>query len=206
MENLSVKSRLNARKIAITGVLSAFSILLTMVPQLGYIPIGPVQITTMHIPVIIGAVLEGPFVGAIIGLIFGLSSLYTAATIFASMPTAFVFLNPLVSVLPRILIGIAAYYAYSGIKKLFKKKSIAVVFGSIAGTVTNTVGVLGMIYILYAKPYAEAIIKSSPEPIAVKSLAGIIFGGLALNFVVEIIMAALICTPVVLSITRLKRQ
>lgn len=76
----------------------------------------------MHIPVIIAAILEGPVVGGFVGLIFGLSSMYTAATIFAGLPTAFVFLNPLVSVFPRILIGIAAHYAYAGMNKLTRKK------------------------------------------------------------------------------------
>ena len=106
--------------------MSAFSILLSLIPVLGYIvvPLTPITITTMHIPVIIAAILEGPVVGGLSALFFGLSSMYTAATIFAGLPTAFV-LNPLVSVFPRILIGIAAHYAYAGMNKLTRKRSFS---------------------------------------------------------------------------------
>lgn len=198
MENYSLRSRMNVRRIAVTGILSALSILLSMVPSLGYIPIGPITITTMHIPVIIAALLEGPVVGGIVGLIFGLSSLYMAATVYAALPTSIFFLNPLVSILPRILIGIVAYYAYIGIKKLIKNKTPAVIVGAVAGTATNTVGVLGMIYILYAQQYVEAIGESAIG----KSALAVIFGGVTLNMVAEILMAAFICTPVVLAVNR----
>ena len=72
-EVLNIKSRntkkLEVRKMAIIGVLSAISIMLSMTP-LGFIPIGPTNATIMHIPVIIGAVVEGPVVGMVVGFIF----------------------------------------------------------------------------------------------------------------------------------------
>lgn len=112
-KSLRIKSRktkkLEVRKMAIIGVLAAISIMLSMTP-LGFIPLGPVNATIMHIPVIIGAVLEGPLVGITVGLIFGATSLFRALT----MPTitSFALINPLVSILPRVLIGIVAYYVY----------------------------------------------------------------------------------------------
>ena len=161
MKDKKLQPQMNVRRVAVAGILSAFSILLTLVPSLGYIPIPPLTITTMHIPVIIAAILEGPFVGGFVGLIFGLSSMYTAATIYAGWPTAFPFLNPLVSVLPRILIGVLSYFAFIAMKKLIKNKSVSIVFGAIAGTATNTIGVLGMIYILYAQRYVNALVESA---------------------------------------------
>lgn len=94
---------------AIIGVLAAISIMLSMTP-LGFIPIGPTNATIMHIPVIIGAIVEGPLVGITVGFIFGATSLLKALT----MPTitSFAFINPLVSILPRMLIGVIAYYVY----------------------------------------------------------------------------------------------
>ncbi|HBR04058.1 MAG TPA: ECF transporter S component, partial [Ruminiclostridium sp.] len=68
MNNIRSKPRMNVRRIAVTGILSALAILLSLVPSLGYIPLGPITITTMHIPVIIAAILEGPVVGGIVGL------------------------------------------------------------------------------------------------------------------------------------------
>ena len=77
-EVLKVKSRpvkkVDVRKMAIIGVLAAISIMLSMTP-LGFIPIGPTNATIMHIPVIIGAIVEGPLVGIPVGFIFGATSL-----------------------------------------------------------------------------------------------------------------------------------
>ena len=157
-EVLNIKSRntkkLEVRKMAIIGVLSAISIMLSMTP-LGFIPIGPTNATIMHIPVIIGAVVEGPVVGMVVGFIFGAASLIRNLT----MPTitSFALINPLVSVLPRIIIGIVAYYVYKLTVKLIKNTFISGWITGIIGSLVNTVGVLGMIYILYGARYAKAL-------------------------------------------------
>lgn len=207
MNDTNIRPRLNVRRIAVAGVLSAFSVLLSLIPSLGFIPIPPLTITTMHIPVIIAALLEGPLVGSIVGLVFGLSSMYMAATTYAGYITIFPFLNPLVSVLPRILIGIAAYYGYKGVMKVFKKKGIAIISGAIAGTLTNTIGVLGMIYIIYAQRYVNALVKvahSQGKEMIVNSLLTVIFSGAFINAAAEIVMASLICVPVVLAVEKVK--
>jgi uncharacterized membrane protein len=82
------KSQFNVRRITVAGILSALSIALNITP-IGFIMIPglQVQITLMHIPTIIGAILEGPVVGAFVGMIFGLASLYTAT--YTPLPVAF---------------------------------------------------------------------------------------------------------------------
>ena len=153
--NASVQKRLNVRKMAVIGVLSAISIMMSMLPFIGYIPIGPTKATIMHIPVIIGAIIEGPVVGATIGLIFGLTSLWNAMT--QPTITSIFFLNPLVSILPRVLIGVVAYYVYQGIYKISKKVYVSGFMAGLIGSLANTAGVLGMIYVLYADQYMERI-------------------------------------------------
>lgn len=96
-------------------MLSAVTMVLGLTP-LGIIPIGPLNATILHVPVIIGAVLEGPVVGFVIGLIFGLFSLYRAAV--GGSVLAPLFLNPVVTILPRVLIGPVAYYVFRGISHL----------------------------------------------------------------------------------------
>ena len=96
---------MKTRKIAIAGIMGALCIVMALTP-IGYIPIGPTKATIIHIPVIVAAILEGPLVGAIVGLIFGLSSILNAL-LFPTV-TSYVFLNPLVSVVPRILVGLVA--------------------------------------------------------------------------------------------------
>lgn len=105
--------KLSVRQITIAGVLGAISIVLGMTP-LGFIPVGMTNATTMHLPVILGGIVEGPVVGGLVGLIFGLSSLFNAMR--NPTPLSFVFLNPLISVLPRVLIGVLAHYLYNSLK------------------------------------------------------------------------------------------
>ena len=88
-------------KLTLIGLLTALTILLGLTP-LGYIPFGVIRVTTLHIPTIIGAIVAGPLVGGLVGLSFGLFSLFQNLT----APTSilfFMFLNPLVSVLPRAM-------------------------------------------------------------------------------------------------------
>jgi uncharacterized membrane protein len=114
---------LNVRKMAIVGILGSISIILGLTP-LGFIPVGPTRATIMHIPVIIGAILEGPVVGGIVGLIFGLFSVFQAVT--NPTPVSFVFLNPLVSIVPRVLIGITSFYVYKALNTLGNRRTIVV--------------------------------------------------------------------------------
>ncbi len=102
--------RITVRQIVVAAALSAIAILLGAT-RIGFIPFFVVSITIMHIPVIIGAVMEGPWVGAVIGLIFGAFSLVWAAFGPLSVQDPY-FQNPLISILPRLFIGPAAYLAY----------------------------------------------------------------------------------------------
>lgn len=125
----------SVRKIVISGVLAAIAILLG-VTRLGFIPVPTAagNATIMHVPAIIGGVMEGWLVGGIIGTIFGLFSFLQATT-----P---LFKDPLVAVLPRIFIGITTYFAYVGLKKV--NEYLALIVAAAVGTLTNTILVLGM--------------------------------------------------------------
>jgi uncharacterized membrane protein len=189
-------NKLEVRKMAIVGVLAAISIMLSMTP-LGFIPIGPTSATIMHIPVIIGAVLEGPLVGIIVGLIFGFTSLLRAIT----MPTItnFALINPLVSILPRVLIGIVAYYVYKLTIKLTKNACVSGWITGVIGSLVNTIGVLGMIYILYGARYAEALGKSAS---AAKTL---ILTLIATNGIPEAIVAGFVVSAICVVFNKRKK-
>lgn len=101
----------NTREIAIAGVMSAIAVLLA-VTRLGFIPfVAGISITVMHVPVVIGAVVAGPAVGVLIGLIFGLSSMILAS-VAPTGPGDTFFTDPLVSVIPRLFIGLTAWAVY----------------------------------------------------------------------------------------------
>jgi len=129
-----MRKKLTTRQIAVCGMMGAVSILLA-VTNLGMFPIPNLtgRATIMHVPVILAAVLEGPVVGAFTGLIFGTYSFLT--------PTGAIPADPIVRILPRILIGITAYYTY----RIFRKNtSFALAMAGIVGTLTNTIGYLGL--------------------------------------------------------------
>jgi uncharacterized membrane protein len=162
---------LPVRKIAIAGALSAVAIVLG-VTRLGMIPwFAGASLTIAHVPVIIGAILEGPIVGVVIGFLFGLFSLIQAATSPSGIDAAFV--NPLISILPRLFVGPAAalaYYLIAGKGEAKGRRAAAgVIIAAIVGTLTNTALVLGALGLGGFFPWpmigAVAIANGPPEAI-----------------------------------------
>jgi uncharacterized membrane protein len=184
---------LNTRQIAVIGMLSSISIVLGITGY-GFIPLPIARATIMHIPVIIGAILEGPIVGMLIGLIFGIFSIFQ--NIANPSLLSFAFFNPLISVLPRVLIGLTSYYCYKLVAG--KTKALGIGLGAAVGSLTNTFGVLGMIYILYAARYAEV------KGISAATSAKVIFGIALTNGLPEAIIAVIITVPVVMAVMNRK--
>ncbi|NTW45041.1 MAG: ECF transporter S component [Anaerolineaceae bacterium] len=137
------------RKLVVTGVLGAIAILLG-VTRWGFIPwFGGVSLTIMHVPVIIAAVLEGPIVGIGVGLIFGIFSMIQAA-VAPNGPTDIWFTNPLLSVLPRLFIGPVAFLVWKALQKV---PVVGLIAAGIAGSLTNTILVLGAIGVMGLLPW-----------------------------------------------------
>ncbi|SKB43960.1 Uncharacterized membrane protein [Acetoanaerobium noterae] len=193
---IETKKSFTVRHMAVTGMLGAISVVLGMTP-LGFIPVGPTNATIMHIPVIIGAIVEGPIVGMLVGLIFGIFSLIRSIT--APTPISFVFWNPLVSILPRILIGLASYYIYKFFSKTTKNEAVSIGITGALGTLVNTLGVLGMVYALYAEKFVSALGLSGQNAFKVISGIGIT------NGLPEMFVAMLIVTAAVKAIKKVRR-
>jgi uncharacterized membrane protein len=155
---------LNTRRIVVAGVLGAIAIVLG-VTQLGFIPVPNVsgRATIMHIPAIIGAVLEGPIVGILAGGIFGVFSML--------QDTTGLFTNPLVSVVPRLLIGLMAWLVYRGLKPV--NVDLAAAVAGVVGTLTNTILVVGMLLAFGLIP-AAAVPAIIPQAIAELVIAAVL--------------------------------
>lgn len=128
------KKRLTTQRIVMAGMLGAICVVLG-VTGLGMIPIPNLtgRATILHVPVIIAGVLEGPVVGGLTGLIFGVYSFLT--------PTGAIPADPIVRILPRVLIGITSAYAYKACRK---HHQIGAAIAGIVGTLTNTIGFVGL--------------------------------------------------------------
>ncbi|GCE47031.1 putative membrane protein [Thermosporothrix hazakensis] len=123
-------------RIVIAGILAAITICITLIPGIGFIPIPNItgNATIAHIPTVIGGIIGGPVVGFFSGLIFGIMSL-----LHATIP---MFKDPLVSILPRIFIGLVAWGVFAALKRL--NTDLAAIMAGFLGSATNTVLVLGM--------------------------------------------------------------
>lgn len=191
------------RKLTLLGVLIAVQVVLTLV-NIGLIPLPAIKATTLHIPVIVGAVLLGPTEGMILGAAFGIISVITntispGLTSFVFSPFVTVgentgnFASLIVAIVPRVLIGLNAFLVYKLVAKVDKTKLGAYAAAGLIGAFTNTVFVMGGIYLIFGQQYAAA------KEIAYSGLFKVIMGVVATNGVPEAIVAALlvpaICKP-----------
>lgn len=193
-KEMTINRKFGVRQMTIVGMMSAISVVLGLTGY-GFIPLPTAKATIMHIPVIIGAIIEGPVVGVTIGLIFGIFSIIQ--NIMNPSVLSFAFMNPLVSILPRVLIGLTSYYTYKVISSKFSNFRVAA--AAVIGSLTNTCGVLFMIYVLYAARFSESM--KIDKAIAGKT----IFGIAIVNGIPEAIIAALITVPVILAVKKIKK-
>lgn len=142
-------------RIVLLGMLSAIIIIQTAIPFLGYIPIGPLSLTIIQVTVIIAALVLGMKEGAIVGGIWGIITFIRAYVAPTSLIAPIVFTNPLVSVLPRILIGVVAAYVFHRLLIGKFNETVRMSVTGVLGSLTNTVLVLGFIYLFYREPYAN---------------------------------------------------
>lgn len=191
------KKGMSTRKLAIVGMLGAISAVLGVTP-LGFIPIGAISITTMHLPVIVGAILEGPIVGMMVGLLFGIISMVRA--FMTPIPTSFIFWNPLVSIIPRMLIGLVSYYVYAFFKKSTKNEVISMGVSAFLGSMTNTVGVLGISVLIYQDRLSKAL------SISIEAVRATFAGIAVTNGIPEAIASVIIAVFVCKAVQKMKKS
>lgn len=187
----------NVFKITILSMFLAILIAQTFIPMLGYIPLGPIDVTIVHVTVILVAVLFGPKMGSVLGTTWGLLSMIRAYM----QPTPFniVFLNPVVSVLPRLIVGFLSGVLFLFFRKKFSDKvSYAVTAG--IGTLINTVLVLGSIYLFASETYAEAL--GISETLLLGALATVAGTNGIIEMIASVIILPLIAIPLSKVISR----
>ncbi len=178
------------------ALMAAIIIVLASTP-LGMIQLPIIKATTVHIPVIIGAILLGPMAGAILGAVFGVCSLISntmAPTLLSFAFSPFMSTTGIagalkavwISVGCRILIGVAAGWLWRLLCKMKLNQLIALPIVGFVGSMVNTVTVMGSIYLLFAQQYAEA------REVGVTAVWGLIMGTVTASGVPEAIAASLL--------------
>lgn len=188
-----MKKKTNVYQLTLLSMMIALLIMQTFIPIMGYIPLGPIDVTIVHITVILTAVLFGKKFGTIMGTIWGSLSLVRALI----QPTPFnvMFLNPLISVLPRLLVGLISATVFQLLKKYLPKAGAYAVTAGI-GTLTNTVLVLGSIYLFASEAYASAL--GIPESALLGALGTVVMT----NGIIEIIAAVVILPILAIALER----
>lgn len=170
----------------------AIEVILANTP-LGYVPIGAINATTLHIPVIIAGILLGKKYGALIGFVFGLTSFMKAT--FQPGITSFIF-SPFYSlgeihgnffslVLafgPRILLG---YLSGLMFEILPLKADLKVMISAGFNTLLHTLLVMGGVYVFFADEYAKAL------NVSISQILVIITTVIMTNGIAEIIIAVI---------------
>lgn len=124
-------------------------LIMTFTP-LGFITLfGVVSNTLIHIPVLIGALLFGYKRGLLYGAFFGFASLFKALSSPVTILDPY-FVNPLVSVLPRVLFGLISGLIFDLIKNLPKKFNIPLLYvSSFLLTIIHSILTLSLLSLVY---------------------------------------------------------
>ena len=186
-------------RIAILGILSAFIIIQTFVPFLGNIPIPPLNPTIIHITVIVAAFVLSTKDGMLVGLVWGLARMVKAYTLPASPLDLLLWTNPVIAVVPRVMVGLVAGLVFHTFLKR-KQEKVGMVTAAVLGSLTNTVLVLGFIALFYGNEYATAL-NVDPSNL-LKVLAGIV----ATNGIGEAVAAGLIAPFIATALMKVRRK
>lgn len=184
-------NRNRTKDLAYNGLLLAIILVLTIVPNIGFIQIPPLALTIIHIPVIIGAILFGFKSAIFLSLAFGVSSMFVAATRGAGLDVLFI--NPLVSILPRLIFGLAIVFIYNALKRTGLHSAIQVGLTAFLSSLVHSAVVL--FAMLTALGIQEGNLSLNTFTGALTTL---VFAGV----IGEAILATLISIPVVEAVRR----
>lgn len=177
--------------------------LVLQITGIGLIPLPFIKATTLHIPVILGAVVLGPLAGGILGGVFGLCSIWTNTVAPSALSFAF---SPVLAAETsgglgavkavwiafgcRVMIGVVAGWLWIALKKFKINDLIALPVVGAAGALTNTALVMGSIYLLLRPEYAAA------KQVAMDAVLGAVMLTVTTAGVAEAIGAVLLVTAI----------
>ena len=133
------------------AVLISIILIMSFTP-LGYLKIGVLSISLITIPVVVGAMTMGPKAGAVLGLVFGLSSFYQCfgmdafgATLLGINP----FFTFLVCIPTRMLMGFLSGVIFKALYKIDKTKFVSFFATGFLGAFLNTLFFIGMLMLCF---------------------------------------------------------
>ena len=192
------KNRKRTQQLTLAAFFVAIEILMAITP-IGYIPVGAINITTRHLPVILSGIILGPVFGALTGFVFGMTSMLKAT--FAPNITSFCF-SPFITVggvhgnfwslfiafVPRITLGVLSFYIYRAMRRANQNRVLSAAVSAACNTLIHTLFVMGSIWLFFGNAYADA---------AGITVGAVILAVLTSNGILEIILAAIVIPALV---------
>lgn len=195
----NTNSRKDTRMMVVTAFMIALTVVMAMTP-VGMIRLPVVSVTIAHLPILITAVVFGLAPGLAVALAFGGISLFIALTAPSSILDPF-FVNPLISILPRLLIPVTTYFVYRGLSKALggakSGDALACGIAVAVGNLTNTFGVYTMLYLVYAGKIME---------VTGKSALTLIVTAISTTTVIKCIVIVVVAVPVVKAMKRMLKS
>ena len=188
-------------------------ILLCAFTPFGFIHLGIIKATIIHIPIIIASIILGPKIGAFLGFVFGITSIVTntiAPTLlsFAFSPAIPVlgtshgsFWALFIAIVPRVIIGFIPYYIFKAVTKKKSNQKLAFFLIGLLSTFIHTFLVMGSISLLFQDAYAQAVNADSTSAIF-KAVITVFFT----NGLIEAILAAFVTSIVALPLFKLSKN
>lgn len=177
------------REMALLAIFSGLIVALSFIPYTGYIEYGGISITTIHIPVFIISIVLGYKAGAIVGGVWGAVCLIKAflePTIW-NIP----FQNPLVSFVPRLIVGFLAGFIFFLLTRKSEKGLVFKMgFTFLITTIIHTALVITLLFLIPNEVYSVN---------ELKDLLAIIF---TVNLLIEASLATIVGTLVSLRLRK----
>ncbi|MBQ6023949.1 MAG: ECF transporter S component [Clostridia bacterium] len=189
-------------RLTVAGMLIALEIIMAFTP-IGYLKIGLLSITFMTVPVIIGAVTNGLWMGAVLGLTFGVTSFVQCFGMDAFGTTLFG-LNPIgtfiMCVCTRTLMGFLCALIYKGLSKTKAPAGVQVGVSAFSAPFLNTAFFVPCLILFFWKSdYIQSIAAGANVLKFIVTLVGV-------NGIVEWVVCTVVGAAVALGLKRaLKR-
>lgn len=191
------KSFFSVKQLTISAILSGITVFLGLTGY-GFVPLVFMNATILHIPTIIGAIIGGVRVGAVVGFLFGLfsfiQSVRAPSLLLQFALTQSIIYDAFICIVPRICVGIISWVIY---KYLKANETVRICLAAIFGTVTNTLLFLGTWFILVGKDY------SISNGVPISSTLFLLGSIVVMNGIPEAILSGVIVTPIIKALKKI---
>lgn len=198
------KSNFTVKRMSTLALLIAVILVMSFTP-LGYLQIGPLSMSLLTIPVAIGAITMGPVDGMILGIVFGLTSLFNAMSGSSAMGTAMFTINPfgcfVVCVVARALMGLCGGLVYQGLSKANSQRvKVNYAISGLMSAFFNTLFFMGSLCIFF---YGSDYVQNLVSVLHVSNPIMFIIVLVGFQGVLEMVLCSIVSTAVSIPLSKI---